>query len=133
VNVLALHSRYRSGPASGENALVADEARLLQEAGHDVHVFEASVSGRLDTLHGGPEVIWDLGRAAAVRQPIRRYRPDVVHVHNLAGYGLVVNALWALGCGVWGRRVMGSCPPYPVRDGGLARASGGLLDSRSPM
>jgi glycosyltransferase involved in cell wall biosynthesis len=83
VKILVVHSRYRSGSASGENAVVADEARLLQEAGHEVHVFEASVSGAFDALRAGPGIIWDPGRAAAVRQLIRRYRPDVVHVHNL--------------------------------------------------
>jgi glycosyltransferase involved in cell wall biosynthesis len=83
VNVLVLHSRYRSGAASGENAVVADEARLLQEAGHEVHVFEASVNAAFDALRAGPGIIWDPGRAAAVRQLIRRHRPDLVHVHNL--------------------------------------------------
>jgi glycosyltransferase involved in cell wall biosynthesis len=62
---------------------VADEARLLQEAGHEVHVFEASVNGAFDTLRAGPGTIWDPGRAAAVRWLIRRYHADVVHFHNL--------------------------------------------------
>jgi glycosyltransferase involved in cell wall biosynthesis len=83
LKILLAHSRYRSGSASGENAVVADEARLLREAGHEVHVFEASVSGSFDALRAGPGIIWDPGRAAAVRGLIRRYRPDVVHVHNL--------------------------------------------------
>jgi glycosyltransferase involved in cell wall biosynthesis len=83
VRILVAHSRYRSGPASGENAVVADEARVLQEAGHEVHVFEASVSGTFDALRAAPGAIWDPGRAAALRRLIRRYRPDVVHVHNL--------------------------------------------------
>jgi len=83
VRILVAHSRYRSGAASGENAVVADEARLLQEAGHEVHVFEASVNGAFDTLRAGPGTIWDPGRAAAVRRLIRRHHPDVVHVHNL--------------------------------------------------
>jgi glycosyltransferase involved in cell wall biosynthesis len=83
VKILVVHSRYRSGPVSGENAVVADEAQLLREAGHEVHVFEASVSGSFDALRAGPGIIWDPGRATAVRGLIRRYRPDVVHVHNL--------------------------------------------------
>jgi len=83
VRILVVHSRYRSGVASGENAVVADEARLLQEAGHEVDVFEASVSGALDALRAGPGIIWDPGRAAAVRRLILRHHPDVVHVHNL--------------------------------------------------
>ena len=63
--------------------MVADEARLLQEAGHEVHVFETSVTGTLDALRAAPGAIWDAGRAAVIRRLIRRHRPDVVHVHNL--------------------------------------------------
>jgi len=33
LRVLVVHSRYLSGPSSGENRVVEDEARLLQEAG----------------------------------------------------------------------------------------------------
>jgi glycosyltransferase involved in cell wall biosynthesis len=83
VRILVAHSRYRSGPASGENAVVADEARLLQDAGHEVHVFEASVTGPADVVRAAPGTIWDPGRAGAVRRLVRRYRPDVVQVHNL--------------------------------------------------
>ena len=63
--------------------MVADEARLLREAGHEVHVFEASVRGELDALRAAPGAIWDPGRAAAIRRLVRRHRPEVVHVHNL--------------------------------------------------
>jgi glycosyltransferase involved in cell wall biosynthesis len=83
MRILIAHSRYRSGSASGENAVVADETRLLREAGHEVHVFEASVSGAFDALRAAPGIIWDPGRAAAIRRLIRRYCPDIVHVHNL--------------------------------------------------
>jgi len=83
VRILVVHSRYRSGSVSGENAVVADETRLLKEAGHEVHVFEASVSRTFDALRAAPGAIWDPGRAAAVRRLIRRYRPDMFPVHNL--------------------------------------------------
>ena len=36
MRILVLHSRYASGHLSGENRVVADEARLLVDAGHDV-------------------------------------------------------------------------------------------------
>jgi len=42
VRVLILHSRYLSGPVSGENQVVLDEARLLSEGGHHVRVWSPS-------------------------------------------------------------------------------------------
>jgi glycosyltransferase involved in cell wall biosynthesis len=85
MRVLVLHSRYRSGAVSGENRTVADEVRLLREAGHDVQVWAPSPDG-LD----GPELVrtglramWSGRSASHVAELIRRHRPEVVHCHNL--------------------------------------------------
>ena len=43
MRILILHSTYRSGPASGENRVVEDEARLLSDAGHQVDMFTPDV------------------------------------------------------------------------------------------
>ncbi len=83
VKIAVLHSRYRSGAASGENAVVADEARLLREAGHRVEVVDPAVEGWSGALRAAGGVVWDPGRAAEVRRMIRRLQPDVVHVHNV--------------------------------------------------
>ena len=81
MRILVLHSRYASGQLSGENRVVADEARLLEEAGHDVRVWAPSgeVLRGARALHAGVQAVWS--RAAA--KAVRAFRPDVVHCHNL--------------------------------------------------
>jgi glycosyltransferase involved in cell wall biosynthesis len=85
VRVLILHSRYRSGPASGENRVVADEARLLVEGGHDVDVFapEMRPASGLQMIRAGIEVIWSAEAVAEVKRRVHHQKPDVVHCHNL--------------------------------------------------
>jgi glycosyltransferase involved in cell wall biosynthesis len=84
VRVLIAHSRYLSGDASGENRVVADEARLLSEAGHDVAVWtpEPEVGGG-DVLRTAASAIWSTRATRVVASAIERHRPDVLHVHNL--------------------------------------------------
>jgi glycosyltransferase involved in cell wall biosynthesis len=85
VRVLILHSRYRSGSASGENRVVEDEARLLSEGGHRVDLFApgpGQPSG-LGWLSAGLGAIWSRDSVAEVRRRIDRERPDIVHCHNL--------------------------------------------------
>jgi glycosyltransferase involved in cell wall biosynthesis len=81
VRILVLHSRYASGHLSGENRVVADEARLLEHAGHEVHVWAPSGEGLRGAraLRAGVQAVWS--RAAA--RPVREFQPDVVHCHNL--------------------------------------------------
>jgi glycosyltransferase involved in cell wall biosynthesis len=81
MRILVLHSRYASGHLSGENRVVADEARLLEEAGHDVCVWAPSGDGLRGAraLRAGVQAVWS--RAAA--NAVRGFRPDVVHCHNL--------------------------------------------------
>jgi len=85
VRVLILHSRYLSGPVSGENRVVEDESRLLLDAGHDVLVWEPEphLSGFSDRLRAGTSTVWSASAAARVRRMIRRKGIEVVHVHNL--------------------------------------------------
>jgi glycosyltransferase involved in cell wall biosynthesis len=85
MRVLILHSRYLSGPASGENRVAEDEARLLREAGHAVQVWfpAPDLRDRLAVLRTGISAVWSDFAVAHVRKLIRRHHPDVVHVHNL--------------------------------------------------
>lgn len=80
MRVLVCHSRYRSGPSSGENRVVEDEVRLLREAGHEVEVFapEPGIGGA-DQVRSALSAVWS--RAASRR--VRAARADVVHVHNM--------------------------------------------------
>jgi glycosyltransferase involved in cell wall biosynthesis len=85
MRVLILHSRYRSGPASGENRVVEDEARLLTEAGHHVEMFapELGQPSGFDLVSAGIGMIWSRRSAEHVTTLIDRSKPTLVHCHNL--------------------------------------------------
>jgi glycosyltransferase involved in cell wall biosynthesis len=81
VRILVLHSRYASGHLSGENRVVADEALLLAQAGHEVRVWAPSGDGLRGAraIRAGAQAVWSRAAVKAVRD----FRPDVVHCHNL--------------------------------------------------
>lgn len=85
LKILILHSKYRSGPASGENRVVEDEARLLSEAGHEVDLFmpEFGRPSGLKMLQAGLGAIWSSEAVAEAKRRIDLRKPDVVHCHNL--------------------------------------------------
>lgn len=85
MRVLILHSRYRSSAPSGENRVVDDEVRLLEEAGHAVSVWTPSPEGLhgLDLVRTGAGAVWSRKSVAEVRRLVRRRRPDVIHCHNV--------------------------------------------------
>jgi glycosyltransferase involved in cell wall biosynthesis len=85
VHVLIVHSRYLSGPASGENSVVEDEARLLADGGHRVEVWQprpGRVTG-LGLARTGIDAIWSREAVTRVRGMLREGRPQIVHFHNL--------------------------------------------------
>jgi glycosyltransferase involved in cell wall biosynthesis len=85
LRVLILHSRYLSGPASGENRVAEEEARLLREAGHLVTKWTPSPDpgDGMGLVRAGLSAVWSPSAFKEVRRLVRRSRPDVVHVHNL--------------------------------------------------
>ncbi|MEV6054375.1 glycosyltransferase family 4 protein [Streptomyces sp. NPDC052107] len=83
--VALVHSFYSSAQPSGENVAVLDQAQALRSAGHEVTV----VTTHTDALQTEQ---WYAARAAIRvatgfgRSPLaalKRFEPDVVHVHNL--------------------------------------------------
>jgi glycosyltransferase involved in cell wall biosynthesis len=83
VRVLVLHSRYLSGPVSGENRVVDDEVELLRQAGHDVVAWTPTVGDSNHRLRTAANAIWSRQEAANVRQIVIDQRPEIVHVHSL--------------------------------------------------
>jgi glycosyltransferase involved in cell wall biosynthesis len=83
--ILILHSKYRSGPASGENRVVEDEARLLAEAGHEVTLVTPQLRSpsRVRLAAAGIRLVWSTASERRTVGLIRGLRPDVVHFHNL--------------------------------------------------
>ena len=85
LRVLILHSRYLSGPASGENRVVEDELRLLREAGHDVELYapERIAPSMVGSLREGVRAVWSGQASGEVGKIVREAGVDVVHCHNL--------------------------------------------------
>jgi glycosyltransferase involved in cell wall biosynthesis len=99
MRVLVVHNRYRSDRPSGENAVVDDEAHLLEQFGCRVERLEVSS----DDIAGWPlyrramvpaGVTWSRRGKSLTADAIRRFRPEVVHFHNTFPL-LSPAALWA--------------------------------------
>jgi glycosyltransferase involved in cell wall biosynthesis len=85
MQVLVLHSRYRSGSASGENHVVYAEVRLLRDAGHSVRVWTPvpPAAGARRLMRSGARTIWSPAAAREVRRLVREEGCEIVHCHNL--------------------------------------------------
>lgn len=85
MRILVGHSRYQSGPVSGENRVVDDEVELLRRAGHDVLLWdpEATTSSGLRLAKTAQQAVWATESVDHLRRLMREHRPDVVHFHNL--------------------------------------------------
>jgi glycosyltransferase involved in cell wall biosynthesis len=95
VKVLQLHTRYRE--PGGEDVVVAAEAELLRQGGHEVvthHV--TNPSGALESAARLATSAWNPQAARAVAALVERHRPDVAHVHN-TWYALTPSVVAALG------------------------------------
>jgi glycosyltransferase involved in cell wall biosynthesis len=88
LRVLLVHNRYSSDTASGENRAVDDDTAALEARGVVVEHFGASND---DVKHAGLRTkavaaasgMWSRRAARELSTIIERFRPDVVHVHNL--------------------------------------------------
>ena len=87
MKILLVHNRYRSTAPSGENRVVDQELTALAAAGQDVELFER----RSDEIEDWPawkkatlpaRVVWNPAAKRDLGETLRRFRPDVVHVHN---------------------------------------------------
>lgn len=85
MRVLIVHSRYSSGPSSGENRVVEDDARLLAEAGHEVDIWQPETSAETawDRARAGLRAVWSKYAVREVRARVVASRAEIVHVHNL--------------------------------------------------
>lgn len=80
--ILFVHNAYQH--RGGEDSVVDDEIRLLQDNGHEVKLF----SLHNDTIHqmGKAKLlantIWSTDASALIERELKQFKPDVVHVHN---------------------------------------------------
>jgi glycosyltransferase involved in cell wall biosynthesis len=87
MRILLVHNRYRSAAPSGENRVVDQESDALAALGHEVLRFGRNS----DEIEQWPlakkaslpaRTIWSRETCRELKALLRRYRPDVVHVHN---------------------------------------------------
>src|SRR5262245_34836497 len=87
MKILIAHNRYRSTAPSGENRVVDQESAALTALGHTVEHFERHSDDiedwtRLQQATLPARVVWNPATKRDLGAVLRRFRPDVVHIHN---------------------------------------------------
>jgi len=82
MNILMGHNFYQL--PGGEDRVFADEARLLEDHGHDLARYTAHNDAvrRRSTLSLARETLWNRRAANEVRSLVVKHRAQVVHFHN---------------------------------------------------
>lgn len=81
MKILQLHTHYRQ--AGGEDVVVATEAELLREAGHEVRsLATANPDAGAQAVRRLVAAPWNPAAARRVRRAAVQLEPDVAHVHN---------------------------------------------------
>jgi glycosyltransferase involved in cell wall biosynthesis len=82
LRILQVHNRYRQ-LGGGEDGVVAAEAALLRENGHEViEHFVSNPSGGAGAAASLAVAPWNPVSARAIRRAVLECAPDVAHVHN---------------------------------------------------
>ncbi len=87
MKILLGHCHYRSSAPSGEDAVYRNERKLLEARGHEVIAFER-FNDDIDILTPGSRInvarntAWSQSSYDAVRDLIKKTRPQVAHFHN---------------------------------------------------
>jgi glycosyltransferase involved in cell wall biosynthesis len=85
LRVMILHNRYQQ--AGGEDVAVEQESELLRARGHAVRLVERentdiAASNLVSKARLLRDTLWSAESHRLVRNAIRDFRPNVVHVHN---------------------------------------------------
>jgi glycosyltransferase involved in cell wall biosynthesis len=85
MKIAIVHSFYSSRTPSGENQVVLDQVKLLEDFGHDVRLFRVDTDEEIvtwrDKLRTGIQVMTGFGYSP--EKEIRKFAPDLVHIHNI--------------------------------------------------
>jgi glycosyltransferase involved in cell wall biosynthesis len=87
VRILQVHNKYRPG-WGGEETVVELEAQLLRDNGNDVETVslwtgELQGANAFKLISAGLGTVWSFRGHRLVREAIERFRPDLMHVHNI--------------------------------------------------
>jgi glycosyltransferase involved in cell wall biosynthesis len=80
MRVLQVHSRSRA--PGGADQVMADEAALLQAAGHRVDTLRFDPVGDRPGLRDAADVVWNHRAGRRVHEAAQSLRADIVHVHS---------------------------------------------------
>ena len=82
MRILLAHNRYQQ--AGGEDAVLAEEQKLLLQNGVEVELYEQDNHNiaNMQPLQVAVDTIWSRRTTAEITERIRQFRPDVIHVHN---------------------------------------------------
>ena len=83
MKILIAHNRYQLG--GGEDAVVRDEADLLRLHGHSVELLEQdndAIHGLRGNLIAAASIFYSAHSRARMKQAIRDFQPEIVHIHN---------------------------------------------------
>ena len=83
MRILFVHNRYQQ--AGGEDCVAQVESNLLSRMGHEVEVWEEnndSIVTGMDALATGFQSVYSFEHAGKMRERIRCFQPDLVHIHN---------------------------------------------------
>src|SRR4051812_19567854 len=88
MKVMVVHNRYESANPSGENLVFEDEIRALERRGLEVMALDdtsdrAFAGGLTSKVEAAAGAIYAPRGVARFREGLRRFAPDVVHIHNL--------------------------------------------------
>lgn len=86
MRVLVVHNHYQSRAPSGENLAVHRDVDLLKTAGYDVQTYYAhsdDITSPKDKAMAALGPLYSPSGVAGFKKMLLRFRPDVVHVHNL--------------------------------------------------
>ncbi|MBQ0799822.1 MAG: glycosyltransferase family 4 protein [Porticoccaceae bacterium] len=83
MKILFVHNRYKQG--GGEDSVMDAEIKLLAEMG--LLVFSAlKDNNEIDSFKSKLQVFWEVAHSRQslkwMREKIRQYEPDIVHIHN---------------------------------------------------
>jgi len=87
MKILVVHNFHKPGSASGDDAVVKREAKLLKMNGNEVKIFsrenlEIYESGVLKKAKIAFQIPWSKENYDALKKEIVSFDPDVVHIHT---------------------------------------------------
>src|SRR5260370_14243135 len=83
MRILVAHNRYKY--AGGEDSVMRAEVDMLRSAGNDVEVYEVdnkSIQGTVAKIVAAASLFHSYNSFRKIAELLRKFQPDVLHIHN---------------------------------------------------